>query len=319
MSPTAALQSVPGTSAARRRTKPRTQPVGSAAGRHPGSDQGNRQDDHRESPRSARPQRRSGTLKRRRTRPQRIKAGRTAERAYRLDFGLSRYVRSGYPQAEPASVPHPPEQQRPRESPPVIPSPTVSTQAAEPGSRCSPSSVAVTGNRPASDRGDIDQRNGISPAMMKGILPALHYRPCRRPQRCSQSRERPPPGAGLSPGLSPQDQPQGVTLGSNPQEPTRRSSGAATISPSAAMQRNPKTPKGKASTAQGRQRQGNDGRTRLPPRFRPFSVRSPGLPAGRNAPQSRSRHHDNIRNTARGVTAGNPQPTAESTSGSVTR
>ena len=84
-------------SAARRRIKPRTQPAGSTAGRHPGSDQGNRQDDHRESPRSARPQRRSGTPKRRRTRPQRIKAGRdkgtTAERAHRLDFGLSRYVR----------------------------------------------------------------------------------------------------------------------------------------------------------------------------------------------------------------------------------
>ena len=35
LSPTAALQSVPGTSAARHRIKPRTQPVGSAAGRHP--------------------------------------------------------------------------------------------------------------------------------------------------------------------------------------------------------------------------------------------------------------------------------------------
>ena len=48
-----------------------------------------------------RPQRRSGTPKRRRTRPQRIKAGRdkgtTAERAHRLDFGLFRYVRRDYP------------------------------------------------------------------------------------------------------------------------------------------------------------------------------------------------------------------------------
>ena len=34
LSPTAALQSVPGTSAARRRVKPRTQPAGSTAGRH---------------------------------------------------------------------------------------------------------------------------------------------------------------------------------------------------------------------------------------------------------------------------------------------
>ena len=88
-------------SAARRRIKPRTQPAGSTAGRHPGSDQGNRQDDHRESPRSARPQRRSGTPKRRRTRPQRVKAGRdrgtTAARAYRLDFDLSRYVRRELP------------------------------------------------------------------------------------------------------------------------------------------------------------------------------------------------------------------------------
>ena len=61
---------------------------------------GNRQDDHRASPRSARPLRRSGTPKRRRTRPQRIKAGRdkgtTAERAYRLDFGLFRHVRRDY-------------------------------------------------------------------------------------------------------------------------------------------------------------------------------------------------------------------------------
>ena len=101
LSPTAALQSVPGTSAARRRVKPRTQPAGSATRRHPGSDQGNRQDDHRKSPRSSRPQRRSGTPKRRRVRPQRIKTGRdkgaTAERAYRLDFGLFRYVRREYP------------------------------------------------------------------------------------------------------------------------------------------------------------------------------------------------------------------------------
>ena len=65
---------------------------------------GNRQDDHRASPRSTRPQRRSGTLKRRRTRPQQIKAGKdkgtTAERAYRLDFGLFRYVRKDCPRDE---------------------------------------------------------------------------------------------------------------------------------------------------------------------------------------------------------------------------
>ena len=76
---------------------PQDQPQGAT----PAATRGNRQDDHRKSPRSARPQRRSGTLKRRRTRPQRIKAGRdrrtTAERAHRLDFGLSRYVRRGYP------------------------------------------------------------------------------------------------------------------------------------------------------------------------------------------------------------------------------
>ena len=113
-----------------------------------------------------------------------------------------------------------------------------------------------------------------TPATVKGTLPGAALPPCRRPQHCSQPRERPPPGAGLSPGLSPQDQPQGVTSGSNPQEPTRRSSGVATISPSAATQRNPKTPKGKASASQGRQGQGNDGRTLTAPRFRrppPFS------------------------------------------------
>ena len=122
---------------------------------------------------------------------------------------------------------------------------------------------------------------------MKGTLPGAALPPCRRPQHCSQSRGRPPPGAGLSPGLSPRDQPQGVTPGNNPREPTRRSSGAATISPSAATQRNPKTPKGEASADQSRQRQGNDGRTCLPPRFRPFSVRPSGVPAGRDGTHRR--------------------------------
>ena len=46
---------------------------------------------------------------------------------------------------------------------------------------------------------------------MKGTLPGAALPPCRRPQRGSQSRERPPPGTGSSPGLTPQDQPQGVT------------------------------------------------------------------------------------------------------------
>ena len=122
---------------------------------------------------------------------------------------------------------------------------------------------------------------------MKGTLPGAALPPCRRPQHCSQSQGRPPPGAGLSPGLSPRDQPQGVTPGSDRREPTRRSSGAATISPSAATQRNPKTPKGEASADQGRQRQGNDGRTCLPPRFRPFSVRPSGVPAGRDGTHRR--------------------------------
>ena len=71
-----------------------------------------------------------------------------------------------------------------------------------------------------------------------------------------------------------------------PGEPTRRSSGVATISPSAATQRNPKTPKDKASADQDRQGQGNDGRTRLPPRFRPFSVRPPRVPVGRDGTQA---------------------------------
>ena len=166
-----------------------------------------------------------------------------------------------------------------------------------------------------------DQRDRLKPATVKGTLTGAALPPCHRPQRGSQSRGRPPPGARSSPGLSPRDQPQGVTSGNNPREPTRRSSGVATISPSAATQRNPKTPKGEASASQGRQGQGNDGRTYLPPRFRPFSVRPSGVTrgTGRDAPQSGSRHHDNIRNNAREVTAENPQPTAESTSGSGTR
>ena len=125
-----------------------------------------------------------------------------------------------------------------------------------------------------------DQRDRLKPATVKGTLTGAALPPCHRPQRGSQSRGRPPPGARSSPGLSPRDQPQGVTSGNNPREPTRRSSGVATISPSAATQRNPKTPKGEASASQGRQGQGNDGRTYLPPRFRPFSVRPQRVPSG---------------------------------------
>ena len=76
---------------------PQDQPQGVT----PAATDGNRQDDHRASPRSTRPQRRSGTPKRRRTRPQRVKAGRdketSAERSQHLDFALSRYVRRDCP------------------------------------------------------------------------------------------------------------------------------------------------------------------------------------------------------------------------------
>ena len=115
---------------------------------------------------------------------------------------------------------------------------------------------------------------------MKGTLPGAALPSCRRPQHCSQSRERPPPGAGLSPGLSPRDRSQGVTTAAtdgNRQDDHRASPRSARPQRRSGT---PKTPKSKASADQGRQRQGNDGRTRLPPRFRPFPVRTQRVPSG---------------------------------------
>ena len=198
---------------------------------------GNRQDDHRASPRSARPLRRSGTPKRRRTRPQRIKAGRdkgtTVEHAYRLDFGLFRYVRRDYSRDG-----MPPEagsrhQNNVRNNAGGNPRPTVSTRAAEPGSRDSPSSAAVTGNRPASPEDTADQRNGVTSTTMKGTLPDAAL-PALSPTAALQSV---PGTSAARRRIKPRTQPAGSAArrhpGSNPREPTRRSSGVATISPTA--------------------------------------------------------------------------------------
>ena len=210
LSPTAALQSVPGTSAARRRIKPRIQPAGSAAGHHPAATHGNQQDDHRESPRSARRSDAAEPQKRRRARPQRIKAGRdkgtTAERAYRLDFGLSRHVRRDYPR----DGTRPEAGSRRRASP----------RAAEPGSRCShrePPGKPWRHRRPAARTNPgHDERH--SPRRCITVLPptaALQSVP-----GTSAARRR----------IKPRTQPAGSTAGrhpgSNPRKPTRRSSGS---------------------------------------------------------------------------------------------
>ena len=260
---------------------PQDQPQGVT----PAATHGNRQDDHRQSPRSARPLRRSGTPKRRRTRPQRIKAGRdkgtTAERAYRLDFGLSRHVRRDYSRDG-----MPPEtggrhQNNVRSNAGGTRRRRYQPGQRNRGSRDSPSSAAVTGNRPANPGDIADQRHGLTPATMKGTLPGAALPSCRRPQHCSQSRERPLARRRIKPWTQPAGSAAGRHPGSDRREPTRRSSAVATISPSAATQRNPEMPKGEASASQGRQRQGNDGRTHLPPRFRPFPVRPPRLSANK--------------------------------------
>ena len=130
---------------------------------------------------------------------------------------------------------------------------------------------------------DANQRHGLNPGHDERHSP----RRCIAALSPTAARQSVPGASAARRRTKPRTQPAGSAArrhpGSNPREPTRRSSGVATISPSAATQRNPKTPKDKASADQGRQRQGDDGRTRLPPRFRPFPVRPPGLPVGRNA------------------------------------
>ena len=144
---------------------------------------------------------------------------------------------------------------------------------------------------------------------MKGTLPGAALPPLS-PTAALQSV---PGTSAARRRVKPRTQPAGSAArrhpGRNPREPTRRSSGAATISPSAATQRNPKTPKDKASADQDRQGQGNVGRTRLPPRFRPFSVRPPGLPAGRNGTH-RSQAADTM--TTSGTTPGESPPKTRS-------
>ena len=246
LSPTAALQSVPGTSAARRRVKPWTQPAGSAARRHPGS---NPREPTRRSSEvatispSAATQRNPETPK--------DKASASQGRQGQGNDGRTCLL----PRFRPFSV-RPPRvpagrdgtertagnrhQGNVRDNDQGTPQPTViSTQAAEPGSRCSR-------REPPGKPWRVTPTSGTdsTPATMKGTLPGAALPPCRRPQRGSQSRGRPPPGAGLSPGLTLRDQPQGVTPGSDRRELTRRSSGAATISPSATTQRNPKNAEG---------------------------------------------------------------------------
>ena len=220
--------------------------------------------------------------KRRRARPQRIKAGRdkgtTAERAYRLDFGLSRYARRGYSRdgipPEAGSRHHSNVRNNARG--------TRRRRQFQPRQR-NPVAAAVTGNRSASPGDIADQRHGLNPGHDE-----------RHSPRCCITVLSPTAAPQSVPGTSaarrrikPRTQPAGSIAGrhhgGDRREPTRRSSGIATINPTAATQRNPETPKDKASADQGRQGQGNDGRTRLPPRFRPFSVRPQGLPAGRNS------------------------------------
>ena len=245
----------------------------------------NRQDDHRQSPQSARPQRRSGTPKRRRTRPQRIKAGKdkgtTTERAYRLDFALSWYARRGYSRDR-----MPPEAGGRHQNNVRSNAGGTRRRRYQPGQR---NPVAATVRHrlqsPGTARQDLEtlptSRTGSTPVTMKGTLPGAALPPCRRPQHCSQSRERPLARRRIKPWTQPAGSAAGRHPGSDRREPTRRSSAVATISPSAATQRNPEMPKGEASASQGRQRQGNDGRTHLPPRFRPFPVRPPRLSANK--------------------------------------
>ena len=120
-----------------------------------------------------------------------------------------------------------------------------------------------------------------TPVTMKDTLPGAALPLCHRPQHCSQSQGTSATRRRIKPWTQPAGSTAGRHPGSNPREPTRRSSDVATITPSAATQRNPKTPKDKASEDQSRQRQGKDGRTRLPPRFRPFPVRPPRLSANK--------------------------------------
>ena len=146
-----------------------------------------------------------------------------------------------------------------------------------------PVAAAVTGNRPASPGDIADQRHGLNPGHDERHSP----RRCITVLSPTAALQSVPGTSAARRRIKPRIQPTGSAArrhpGSDPREPTRRSSAVATISPTAATQRHPKTPKDKASADQGRQRQGNDGRTRLPPRFRPFPARPPGLLPGRNA------------------------------------
>ena len=137
-----------------------------------------------------------------------------------------------------------------------------------------PVAAAVTGNRPARPGDIADQRHGLNPG----------HDERHSPRRCITVLS-PTAALQLTPGTSaarrrvkPWTQPAGSTAGRHlRQQPAGTDK---TISPSAATQRNPETPKGKASASQGRQRQGNVGRARSPPRFRPFSVRPQRVPSG---------------------------------------
>ena len=134
---------------------------------------------------------------------------------------------------------------------------------------------------------------------MKGTLPGAALPPCRRPQHCSQSRGRPPPGAGSTAGRHP---------GSDRREPTRRSSAVATISPSAATQRNPKTPKGKASADHGRKDKGTTTERAYRLDFGLSRYVRRDYPRDGTRPETGGRHQNNVRSNARGTRRRRYQP-----------
>ena len=100
------------------------------------------------------------------------------------------------------------------------------------------------GNRPASPGDIADQRHGLNPGHDERHSP----RRCIAALSPTAALQSVPETSAARRRIKPRTHPAGSTAGrhpgNNPREPTRRSSGAATISPSAATQRNPKNAEG---------------------------------------------------------------------------